>query len=341
MPLTPVAGVTRLRAFQLGLETTFGTTVAATRRYPWTYTPTTNPNWTKTANDTGTLDLAVAPYAHSLDLTGTSVGELNSNDLPTLISATVMGGLALTTSGTAKILTAAPSATSQDVIDSYTGQWFDDASGDAHTFGGGVVDQLTLDYPQDLGPIMATANWRFATLTYPGAPTGGLTVDAAPVPFYCGDTYFFVNDSFAAIGTSQLVSQVYGAQIQLSNNFDVKRFANGSNSMRIVQGLSRGERVLNFSLTMAQATAAIAEASKWIAASPTERFAEIRTTSSVAASAGIPHQMRWRIPGYWFTRAEAVINTNEAFTLQGQQIYDTTATYPFQVISQSTRAALT
>lgn len=341
MPLTPVAGVARLRAFQLGLESVFGTTVAATRRYPWTYTPTTNPNWTKTTNDTGTLDLAVAPYAHQLDLTGTSVGELNSNDLPTLMSATIMGGLALTTSGTAKLLAATPASLTQDVFDTYTGQWFDDASGDAHTFGGGVIDSLTLDYPQDLGPIIATANWRFANLAYPGTPTGGLTVDSAPVPFYAGDTYFFVNDTSGAIGTTQLVSQVYGAQIQLSNNIDVKRFANGSNSMRNVQGYSRGERVLSISLTLAQAAAAIAEAVKFIAASPTERYAEIRTTSSVAASAGIPHQMRWRIPGYWFTRAEAQVNTNQAFTLAGQQIYDTGLAYPFRVDSTSTRAALT
>lgn len=341
MPLTPVPGITRLRAMQMGLETTFKTQVAATRRYPWSFTPTINPNWTKTTADTGTLDLAQAPTARALDITGTSTGELYSNDLPTIISAGVMGGLALTTSGTAKILTAAPASLTQDVFDTYTIESFDDVTADAWAFTGCLLDSFTMEYPQDLGPIIFTGNWRGGKAVYPATPTAALTVDAAPVPFYAGDTYFFVNDTAGAIGTTQLVSQIYGATLQVSNNLDAKRFANGSNSMREVQGYSRAERVLDFSWTFAQATAAIAESAKWIASAPTERYAEIRTTSSVAASAGVPHQMRWRIPGYWFTRADTTINTNVGFTLAGQQIYDTTLVYPFQVVSQSTRAALT
>src|SRR5438552_1825090 len=134
MALTPVAGVTRLRALQLGLETTFNTQHAATRRYPWTATPTVNPNWTKTTADTGTL-------------------------------------------------------------------------------------------------------------------TGSLSVDTSPVPLYGGDTYFFINDTAGAIGTTQLVSQIYGATLTLTNNLDQKRFANGSNSMRAIQGYGRGERVLDFAWT--------------------------------------------------------------------------------------------
>ena len=341
MSLTPVAGVVRLRALQLGLESTFNTQIAATRRYPWSFTPTINPNWTKTTADTGTLDLAIAPSARQLDITGTSTGELYSNDLPTIISAGVMGGLALTTSGTAKILTAAPQSLAQDPFDTYTMETFDDATGDAWAFPGSLLDSFTLEYPQDLGPIIFTGNWRGGKAVYPATPTAALSVDTNPAPFYCGDTYFFINDTAGAIGTTQLVSQIYGATLQVSNNLDAKRFANGSNSMRNVQGYSRAERVLDFTWTFAKQTAAIAEAAKWIAVSPTERYAEIRTTSSVAASVGVPHQMRWRIPGYWFTRNEETINTNTGFSLAGQQVYDGTLTYPFQVVSQSTRAALT
>lgn len=339
--LAPVLGVTRLRAFQLGLEGTPFTQTAATRRYPWTATPTVNPNLTKSTADTGTLDNAIAPYAKALDIGVQTVGELFSNDLPTLISAGVMGGLALTVSGTAKILTAAPATTTQDVFDTYTAEVFDDATGDAWAFTGGVINRLQLQYPQDQGPIIATADWYFGTSVYPATPTAALTVDSAPVPFYGGDTFFFINDTSGAIGTTQLVSQVYDANLTLTNNLDKKRFSNGSNSMRKLSNYGRGERVLDFAWTFAKATAAIAEAAKWIAVSPTTRYAEIRTTSATTASAGIPHQMRWRIPGHWFTRAEQVINTNTGFQLAGQQIYDSGLLYPFQVVSQSTRAALT
>ncbi len=341
MPLTPISGVTRLRAFQLGKETTFKTAVPATRRMPWSFTPTIQPNWTTPTADTGTLDNALAPYKTALDLTGVSTGQLFSNDAPTLISAGVMGGLSFTGSGTAKTITGQPAATSQDVFDTYSGETFDDATGDAWQFAGGVINDFSLDYPQDQGPIVATANWRFATIAaYPATPTAALNVDASPVPLYCADTYFFVNDSAGSIGTTGLVDQIYGANLALNNNLDVKRFANGNSTRFAVENYGRGQRVLDFTWTFAKATAAIAESAKWIADAPTERFAEIRTMSAVNAQAGIPHELRWRIPGYWFVRAEQTINTNTGFSLQGSQIYDSTLTYPFQLLSTSTRTSL-
>lgn len=338
--LAPVLGVTRLRALALGLETTPFTQIAATRKMPWSATPTVNPNWTKSTADTGTLDLAIAPYAKNLDIGVSMTGELFSNDAPTLISAGVMGGLSFTTSGSAKILTAAPATTSQDVFDTYTAECYDDATGDAWAFTGGVINSFTLDYPQDMGPIVHTSNWFFGKVVYPATPTGALSVDAAPVPLYGGDTYFYLNDTSGAIGTTQLVSQIYGASLTVTNNLDQKRFANGSNSMRVLSNYGRGERVLDFTWTFAKATAAIAEAVKWIAVSPTERYASIVTRSSVAASAGIPHSLAWKIPGYWFTRTDTTISTNTGFSLAGQQIFDSGLGYPFQVVSTSTRASL-
>lgn len=339
--LTPVPGVTRLRALQMGLETTPLTQIAATRRYPWSATPTINPNWTKTTADTGTLDLAIAPFPKALEIGVQTVGELFSNDAPTLISAGVMGGLAFTTSSTSKTLTAAPASITQDGFDTYTAECYDDATADAWALTGGVINQLSLEYPQDQGPIIATADWLFSGVVYPATPTGSLAVDTSPTPLFGGDTYFCINDTSGAIGTTQLVSQIYGATLTLNNNLDPKRFANGSNSMRRLTNYGRGERVLDFTWTFAKATAAIAEAVKWIAVSPTERYAEIRTTSSVAAAVGIPHSLRWRIPGYWFTRADLAINTNTGFSLSGQQVVDSGLGYPFQVVSTSTRTALT
>lgn len=343
MPLTPVAGVTRLRAVQLGKESTYKTAVAATRRYPWSAVPAPNPNWTKTAADTGTLDLAQAPFRLGLDIPiSVTIPELYSNDAPTLISAGVMGGLSFVNSSTSNSLTAAPASLTQDVFDTYTLEAFDDATADAWTFSGGVINSMTFEYPQNSGPISVTADWLFSKVaSYPATPTAGLTVDRNPTPLYAGDTFWYINDTSGAFGTSQLVSQVYGGSITLNNNLDVKRFQNGSNSQVEIQNFGRGERVLDISMTFAKATAAIAESAKWIAAAPTERFVEIRTVSSVAAAVGIPHSLTWRIPGYWFVRDNVEVNTNTGFTLAGQQVYDSTLTYPFRVVSVSDRAALT
>ena len=347
MSLTPVAGTIRNRAFQLGLETTYKTAVAATRRLPWTAVPTIDPHLTFPTADTGTLDMAIAPYPTATDfLVALGASQLASNDAPTIISAGVMGGLSLATSGTSKSLTASPASLTQDVFDTYTGQWFDDST-DAYQFTGGVLDTFSLDYPQDMGPIQFTGSMRFSQgpggtggTTYPATPTAGLTVDSSPVYLFGADTEFYVNDTSGTIETTKLSSIAYGANFAVNNNLDPKRFMNGSNTRFQVQGFSRGNRIVTFSLTGAKSAAWVTEVTNWLTAAPTERFFGIKTTSPVLASAGIPHSLDIRMPGYWLTRSEQTVTNNTAFQLTAQNIYDTGLGYPFYMKSVSTRAAL-
>jgi hypothetical protein len=342
MPLTPIVGDVRLRAFQTGIETTFNTTVAATRRYPWATVPAIDPHWTYPTADTGTIDQAIAPYATALDATIAVTGQLASNDVPTIISAGVMGGLSLATSGTAKTITTTVASTTQDVFDTYTCEWFDDST-DAWQFGGAVINDFSLEYPQDLGPINLTANWRAAKLgTYPATPTGALSVDNNPTYLYCADTEFYVNSTSGAIETTKLSNVAYGATFSVNNNLDLKRFANGSNTRFQIANYGRGLREVTFSLIGAKTSAWVSEAALWIAAAPTERFFGIKTTSTVNASTGpnIAHSLDIRFPGHWLTRSEQTINSNTAFQLDAHNLYDTGLGYPFRMVSVSTRAAL-
>jgi hypothetical protein len=340
MPLTPLPGSARLRAFQLGKESTFKTQVPATRRYPWDAAPTVDPHWTTPTADTGTLDDALAPYRTGLDLTIQTTGQLAANDAPTWISAGVMGGLSFTGGGTAKTLTASPASTSQDVFDTYTAEWFDDATADAWAGTGFLIDKVLLDYPQDQGPIYATLDWRGAAAVYPSTPTGALTVDVAPTYLFAADTEFYVNDTSGAIETTKLTDIAYSAQLTIENSIDPKRIINGSNTRFQIQNYSRGKRTVTFSMVGAKQTAWIAEAVKWIGVNPTERFWGIKTTSPVLAEAGVNYSLDIRLPGYWKTRSEQTINQNTAFQLTGTNVYDAGLGYPFHVVSVSTRTTL-
>lgn len=340
MPLTPIPGTSRLRAFQLGIETTFKTQVPATRRLPWSAAPTVDPHWTFPTADTGTLDQAIAPFRTFLDGKITTTGQLAANDAPTIQSAGIMGGVSFTGGGTAKTFTTAPASTSQDVFDTYTAEWFDDATGDAWAGEGALIDRIQLDYPQDQGPILSTLNWLFSADTYPATPTPGLSVDTVPTYLYASDTVFYVDDTAGNIETTALSNVAYSAQVIIENNLDPKRIINGSNTRFQTQNYSRGERVITLSLTGAKQSPWIAEAVKWIGVNPTERFWGIKTRSLVMAQAGIPYSLDIRIPGFWMTRAEATVNSNTAFTLVGHHIYDPTLTYPLRVESVSTRTAL-
>ena len=340
MALTPIPGVTRLRAFQLGIESTFNTPVACTRRMPWSQAPTENPNWTFPTADTGTLDQAIAPYRMAFDVTGQSTGQLFANDAPTILSAGMMGGLSFVGGSTAKTLTAQPASTSQDVFDTYTGEWFDDATADAWQGAGGIIEHFSLAYPQDQGPINLTADWRFASAIYGATPTAALNVDLAPVPLFMADTEFYINDTSGAIETTKLSDICYDATLDYQNNIDVKRFANGSNTRFQVANYGRGERVITLTMTGSKKTAWIAEATKWIAQNPVERFWGLKTSSIVAAQSGMPYSLDFRIPGYWMTRSDPAVNTNTAIQLVGHQVYDTGLGYPIRAVSVGTRTAL-
>lgn len=340
MPLTPIPGVTRLRAFQLGAEGTFKTQVPATRRLPWAFSPSVDPQWTFPTADTGTLDQAIPPYRMALQATGQATGQLAYNDAVDILCYGVKGGLAAVGGGTAKTWTAAPASTSQDVFDSATIEFFDDASADAWAATGSIITRFQLDYPQDMGPITATTDWREATTVYPATPTPALSVDAAPVYAFMADTIFYVNDSSGTIETTPLSNICYDASLVYENNIDVKYFANGSNTRFQVQNYGRGERVITLALNGAKQTAWIAECVKWIGASPTERFWGIKTTSTVMAEGLTPYSLDIRIPGYWMTRDWTEINTNTGFRLTGHQIYDTNLGYPAQLIAVTTRGTL-
>ena len=79
---------------------------------------------------------------------------------------------------------------------------------------------------------------------------------------------------------------------------------------------------------------------KWLGTTATERFLEINTISAAIITGATPYQMRWRLPGYWFTRADTTINANTGFQLTAHGIYDPSLGYPFQGYSVSSRTTL-
>lgn len=332
MPLTPLAGVTRARAFQLGLESTFKTEVNATRRLPWSFTPTINPNWTEVQAETGTIDQAVAPYRAALDVTGSATGQLFADDSPFVFSAGLMGGITPTGGGTAKTWTYAPASDTQDVFDTFTGEWGDDATGDQFTFTGGIVERIQLAYPQDGGPINVTTDWRFAKVAYPKTLTAALATDTTPVPLFATDTVLSIDDAFGDIGANAIIDTMYDATVTITNNIDVKRFANGSNTRFEIANYGRGPRVVETTFTFAKSSDALVEAAHFLAGTATERFVSLKTTSAEFAQAANPYSMDIRFGGFWYTRSEQTVNNNTALQLVCRAVYDADLDYPIQVV---------
>lgn len=335
-PVAAVPGNVRLRAFQLGKETTFGTPVNATRRFPWSFVPTVDPHWTWPNSDTGTLDYAQDPYRMRIDLTGPATGPLAFDDAPYLWAALTKSGV----TPSSNVWTYTPASKSQDSFEIFSAEWGDETT-DQYQFGSGTLDKLTLTYPEDLGPIQVSADWRFAKTNYPHARQD-LDVDMSPVWAYMADTSLYLNDSSGAIGTTKISNALHGATVEISNNLDVKSFANGSNTRFEVAGYGRGLRTLKATFTFAKASAALAEIVNWLAANPVERFVSLKTVSPVLIpSTIIPYSHEIRFPGFWFTDTSGTYqtaNTTNQLSIEG--FFDDTLGYAYSAIVANHLSAL-
>lgn len=336
MPVAAVPGNARLRAFQLGLETTFGTPVTATRRFPWTYAPTTNPNWTFPTADTGHLDQAIAPYRAAGDFTGQASGSLAFDDAPYIWAALTKAGV----TPVANAWTFTPASTTQDDYEIFTGEWGDEVQGDQFQYGSGIIDHLILDYPENLGPIQITADWRFALVDYPHT-RANLNVDLVPAWVYAADTSYYINDTAGAIGTTKLTDSVHHATIDINGHNDVKRFQNGSNTRFQAAGYGRGSRTFTATFYFAKSSPALQETANWLNANPVERFFTVQTISPEIISGVQHYQQDVNFSGFWFTRTEGTYATNNTVAqLVCQGFFDSTLNYPFQSIVTTGLGAL-
>lgn len=331
MTVAALPGNVRFRAFQMGVQSSWDTPVAATRRVPWRFNPTVDPHWTSPDVDTGTLDPAIAPYRMATDVTGQATGPLSADDAAILWALTLKTASPTGPADSAYTYQFSPSGTSADAYELVTAEWGDDVAGDQFQYIGGIIDQLQLSYPQDLGPIQIQADMRFARADYPNAMTGGLAVDTDPQWLYAADTRLYIDDNAGSIGITPLVNAMHDAQIQIARNTDVKRFANGSNANFAAAGYAPGARTMQTTFTLGKTTEAIAEVVKWLNADPVERFLTLDTTSRSTIGASAHPSQRIRFAGYWFTRSEQAVNSNSAIQLVCNHVLDPDLVAPIDV----------
>ena len=331
MTVQALPGNVSFRAYQLGLQTTWGTAVNATRRMPWRFNPTLDPHWTSPDVDTGTLDPAIAPYRMATDITGQITGPLAADDASILWALLLKGGESPVNSP-AGVYTwdFDPATETADDFEIVTAEWGDEVTGDQFRYYDGVIDNATLTFPQDLGPIQLQADARFGSFTYPHTRQD-LDIDSSPAWLYAADTRLYINDTAGSIGVTPLVNSMHDASIQIQTNLDVKRFANGSNSNFAVAGYGRGKRLVTTTINFAKSTQALQEVADWLNDNPVERFLQMDTTSRALITGSSYYSQRIRFAGHWFTRSEGAVNSNTTAQLVCQHIVNTSLPSPFSV----------
>jgi hypothetical protein len=341
----PIQGFRRLRKWQFGKQTVHGTSVAATRAVGLGGVMEINPNWTDPEDvDMGSIDMVLAPFRTQTDVTATLSGPLDFNDLPLMYAASIRGGVAATTSGTSKTWAFTALSTTATTLDEFTAEWGDDVTADGMRAKDGIIESLEFTFDEALGPWQVSADWRWGSVDAHVTPTAALTVGSNPIWAYGADTQLFINDSAGTIGNTQISDALRRGSVRIETTIDQKRYANGSNSRFALSGYGVSERTITASFTFEKQNAIIAaldsETVDWLNADPVNRFLEVRTQSTAAASSGVPYLWYQRFSGTWRTRTDEEIDGNDVVTLEMTGRYDSVLGYAYFATVTGTRATV-
>jgi hypothetical protein len=337
----PIAGFVRFRAHQWGKQSALLTAVPATRVMAWRGAIEINPAREFPDVDTGSLEPNLPPLEGAKEVTATLEGPTSFNDLTYVYAAGVKGGETPTTSSTSRTWDFDPASLTADSFDYFTDEWGDDTTAtDGIRAYGGVANSFTLSFDNDLGVWQTSLDMIYANADMAQAETGALTIDSAPIWMYGADTEVYLDSAAGSIGTTKLTDAIHGASVQVNNNLDQKRFANGSNSRFALAGFGRGEREITIELTVAKTTATMAERATLDDSPVPTKYIEIKTTSPSLAAAGIPYSNRMRFAAKLLTATDGEIGGNTTIVLTYRAVYDSTLTYASKWTLVNTLAAL-
>lgn len=284
-------GLVRLRANQLGKQSTIHTAVPATRRVPWSGLVTYDPQRTNPDVEVGSLDPIIPPIATFPNVEWSPTGPMIYDDIPYRLSAGLKGGVSPVVTSTSAVWTYQIASLTADPFDHWTADSGDDQSAtDGIEAYGGVADTLEETMSEELGPIEFSDSWVFAGANLATDRTAALAVDEDPT-FVMGDETDITLDGVAgSIGITPIVDAFHSYTLTVNNNLDRKRFANGSNSRRKISGYGRGSREIELTLRFAKNATTMAQFNSLDDDSVVPVYAQIRTISPVLASPGVQHK---------------------------------------------------
>lgn len=343
----PLQGFTRFRKHQVGKQSAILTAVPATRVLPYRGPIVINPNRTFPDVDTGSLDPILAPFSGVLNVTSTWAGKQAYNDLPYILSLSGKGGVT-PTGGTAKTWTYTYSSLTADSFDYISDEWGDDTSdaaspSDGIQAYGGVINQYSLGFGQDLSPFDLSTQNIYAAANLQTNRTPSLTVDTSPTWVYGGDSEWFVDTVPGSIGVTKWTDAIRGITWDWNNNLDEKRFANGTNSSNPrfrLSGFGRGARVITVTVILEKTAESINEAGTLDDDPVPTRYLQQKTTSNVIITGSTPYSWTRNCRAVLISRADGEIGGNATITLQYAIEYDPTLLYAVKDVVVNTLAAL-
>lgn len=314
--------------FQIGLESTPGTNVAATRRMYFDEGSSlkrervARPHRFATASRDNVRAFTLGPVAVS----GTLKMPLSASEIIELLLMGIKSGVTPTGASTPKLWTFTPGTS----LAPATIEWYDGAI--AYEAGGCYVNKLkfsgSVSEENMVEAEIYGLNMSSTTMT------GSLT-ERTPDFIEGWETKLFIDTFGGTAGSTQVTGTLINWEIEIDNQLGRKYFAANT----IAQGASSiGELAIKAKLTFeASAAAAATEFSNWDAA--TKRLVRLDFGNNELISAGNYKFVTIDLPGAWdaFDLGGSDEGTR-VYELGLQYVYDSTNAYGLQIRAQNTRS---
>jgi hypothetical protein len=323
-----MAGELWRSTFQIGKETTPGTTVAATRRMY--FEPDSKLSRERAARPhrfaTGTRDNVRAFTLGPTTVGGSLKLPLSASEIIELLLMGVKGGVTPTGAGTPKLWTFTPGTS----LDPATIEWNDGAR--VWEAGGCYVNKLKI--AGNVKEETSVEAELFGINLASSALTGSLT-ERTPDFIEGWETRLFVDDLGDTPGTTQVTGTLLNWEVEIDNQLGRKYFA--ANTLN-VGAITSGELGIKAKLTFeASAAAAATEFSNWDGA--TERLVRLDFGNNEVIDGSDLKFVTVDVPGAWdaFDLGGSDEGTR-TYELGLQYVYDPTNAFGLQIRAQNARA---
>lgn len=325
-----MAGELWRQYWQIGKETTAGTTVAATRRMYF------NVEKSRAARErpprpkkfaTASRDNVRAMTLGSTEVSGSLEMPLSASEIIEMLLMGIQGGVSGALQTAAYLWTFTPGNT----LDAATLEWYDGARG--WDIGGCYVNKLTFEGSvEDEATVKADIfGMNMATAT----PTGALS-ERVPDFIEGWETKLFVDAFGGTPGSTQKSGELINWSVEIDNQLDRKYFANNTQD---AGAIPIGELMISAKLTYEASSAeAASEYSNWDGV--TKRLVRLDFGNNEQIAGSEYKYVTVDIPGAW---SAVDLGGNDkgtrTYELSLQYIYDPTNAFGLQIRAQNARSA--
>jgi hypothetical protein len=337
-----VQGLVKLRKHQFGKQSAMNTPVAAKRAYPFSGVPSVDLTWTDPEVDQGSIAPVSPPYRGSGEFTASlDDPAVKYNDLPIMFAGVFAGTASPTTTSTSEAWVWTPSPNTVVARDVFTYQFGDDVVTDWFQLYDGLIETLEITGTRDPdGPCTASISWRFGAAASTGStdspvsgtvPTAGLTVATTDVMVYLKDGAIYIASDPDDIDTSQITDALHAFTHRITNEYDLKRYANGEQTFNVDE-YALASQLIELEATWAKTSDTVgtgSESDAWFSDTSVTRYIKMAFVSTEEASAAVPYSWDFTMAGRYYTREEGEAGGNTVIVLNAHAFWDADADVPF------------